>query len=957
MSKNNCLKITVCMLLIAMMSIGVVYAGDRQSRKRRKEVAKEMVKEANTAMDSLRSSDVLPRRDVLQDSSSFMLRRPGTDSLLLRGAGADSLSLQDSLSSVSDSLKKKNQTLEYPAFSVARDSMIEDFSGGKRMIYYYGEIKVDYGNMSMTADYMKYDLDANVVYACGVPDSNGVVHGRPKMTENGVTYEMEDVYYNFTTRKSKIRNMITSQQDGILHGKDIKMMPDNSFNIKGGKYTTCDCEHPHFYLQLSAARVVTKPKQMTVFGPAVAYLEDVPTPFALPFGFVPKMATRASGILIPSYGEETSRGFFLKGLGYYFVLGEHWDIALTGDIYSLGSWAVQLTSRYKKRYKFNGDFNLSYSNDQTGEKGSPDFFQSKNFSLKWNHAQDPKALPGASFRASVNFTSPSYNKYNSETSINDHLQNQISSSISFSKSWAGTPFTLSVNMLHSQSSRDSSYSFTLPNITLSMNRIYPFKKKQRAGKEKFYETISLGYNATIDNKINFKASEFGKPGFWDKMQNGVKHSFSINLPSFSLLKYLQFSPTVSYGMNWYFQTTTKEYNYETGQVESQKSKQFSTFGVTQDFSAGISMSTRIYGMFNFGKRSAVQAIRHMVSPSISFNYRPNLATPVNGYTSTSYIDNYGVHQVVEYNKYEGMLYAPPGTGQTAGLSFSLGNNFEAKVRDRKDTTGTGVKKIKLIDQLSFSGSYNFLADSMKLSNIGISLSTTIFQKLGLNGNITLDPYAVNERGVRYNKFNIVQEGGFKLFRMTNASLSLSYRFQGESKSGGASGAAGASQAGQMGQQGASGAPQGSASQSMYERIYYHPVTGEYIPGGWVYYLDPDIPWSVDLNYSYSYRREYNYANEKLNTKHNHTQTLGVSAQLRLTRDLNLSVNTGLDMTKFQLTTTQLSATYDLHCFQISFSWVPMGQWQSWSFRINAKASALADLLQYRKGSSFWDNRY
>ena len=892
-------------------------------------------REASAAEQEQRKT-VLEKTDSLVKSRSHV---PATDSLNVSDSllAADSLMLNDSL------LAKKKSTLEFPAFSVARDSMIEDFSGGRRMIYYYGDIKVDYGTMSIKAEHMRYDVDNNIVYACGMPDSTGTIIGKPEMTDNGTTYTMDDVYYNFNTKKSIIHNMVTQQQDGFLHGRDLKKLPDNSFNISGGMYTTCDCEHPHFYLHLTAAKVVTQPKQMTVFGPAYAVLEDVPTPFVLPFGFVPKMASRSSGILIPTYGEEVSRGFFLRGLGYYFVLGEHWDISLTSDIYTLGSWAVQLSSRYRKRYKYNGGFNISYSNDQTGEKGSSDFFQSKNFSVRWDHSQDAKAWPGASFRASVNFTSPSYNKYNSENDINTNLQNQISSSVSFSKSWSGTPFSLSVNMLHSQSTRDSSYSFTLPNLTFNMNRIYPFKRKMAVGKEKFYESISLSYNATVDNKINFKASEFGQPGFWDKMQNGVKHSFNIGLPSFSLFKYLQFSPTVTYGMNWYFQDVTKSYDYETQSVVTEKSSLFDTFGVTQDFSAGISMSTRIYGTFNFGKRHALQAVRHMISPSVSFSYRPDLSIPMNGFTTFTYIDANGVHQVQEYNKYEGSIYSPPSSGQSASLSFSVGNNLEAKVRSKNDTTGTGTKKIKLIDQLSLSGSYNFLADSMNLSNIGVNLSTTIFQKLGLNGNASFDPYAVDKTGKRINKFNIVQEGGLKIARLTNASLSLSYSFSGGDKGGKKSG-------------NASGGKGGMDNSSSYERIYYHPVTGEYIPGGWLYYMDPEVPWSVSLNYSYSYSRSYQYANEVRSTIHNHTQTLGVNAQLRLTKDLNFSLNSGFDLTKMKLTTTQLSASYDLHCFQISFSWVPMGQWQSWSFRINAKASALADLLQYRKNSSFWDNR-
>lgn len=867
------------------------------------------------------------------------------------------LKLRNSLSEKDTLLHKdtlvNNSSLEFPVFSTARDSTIEDFSDGKKMMYFYGDVKVTYDNMEITADYMAYDMDSRTVFAKGLPDSTGTIAGKPVMKEGAGSYEMESVYYNFGSRKAKIRNMITQEGDGYLHGEFLKKMPDNSINISKGKYTTCDCEHPHFYMKMTAAKVINEPGggQKTVFGPAFVVVEDVPTPFALPFGFVPKFGSRSSGILIPSYGEEVSRGFFLRGLGYYFVFGDHFDVAATADIYTMGSWGLQLNSRYNKRYKYNGNLAITYSKDQTGEKNSPDFFQTSNFSMQWSHSQDPKAKPGTTFRASVNFSSPSNNKYNS-TDINNALQNQISSSISYGKVWAGTPLSLSVNALHSQSSRDSSYSITFPNLTFTVNRIYPFKKKERVGKEKLYESFAFNYNTTLENRISFKARETSDPDFFKKMKNGMKHNFSIQLPSFSLAKYIQVSPSISYGMNWYFSDATKTFNEQTQKVETIYSDPFSTFGITQNVSGGVSFSTRLYGIFNFGKKRRVEAIRHMVTPSISFSAQPEMGTKGNGFTSLSYIDVNGIQHVEPYNRYDGQIYPTPGRGKSASMSFSIGNNLEAKVRDLQDTTGKGTKKIKLIDQLSIGGSYNFLADSMKLSNISVTMNTTVFGKMGLSANATLDPYAVNDHGIRINKFNIAQEGGFKLARLTNASASVSYTFSGEGKS-------------RLGsnykQNSDSKIPdvtkKTETSQApMYQKMYYHPVTGEYIPGGWVYYMDPNIPWSINLNYSYTYGRSYQYANNQLQVKHSHMQTLGISGQLKLTPQLNFSLNTGVDLSKFKLTTTQLSASYDLHCFLISVSWIPNGQWESWSFRINAKASALADLLQFKKNASYWDNR-
>ena len=903
----------VALLLLVFSTFTVSSQDDRKGRRARREAAENAV-----------VTDSIPE---ISDSLRHVMDSTHR---------ADSIAARDSLDMLSKS------SLEAPAFTTARDSVVEDFSDGKRVIYYYGDVTVTYGNMKLTADYMEYDLATSTLYARGTTDSTGVITGKPVMEQGESSYTMEEVRYNFNTRKARINNMVTQEQDGILHGKNIKMMPDKSINITHGKYTVCDCEEPHYYLHLTAAKVMTKPSQKTVFGPAYPVIADVPLPIGLPFGFIPKRPDRASGILFPTFGEEQSRGFYLRDLGLYFVIGDYFDIAVTGDIYTLGSWALDFNSRYKVNYKCNGNFSLTFSNDQAGEKGSPDFFQTRNFGIRWSHSQDAKARPGTSFTASVNFSSPSNSKYNS-TSVQEALQNQISSSISYSKNWNGK-LNLSVNALHSQNSRDSSYSFTLPNITFSVSRFYPFKQKQRVGKEKWYEKFSLGYNTSLQNRINFKASEFNQPGFFDKFQNGMAHTFQIGLPNFTLLKYINITPGVSYGMNWFFRKTEKEYNPDTGVVEDIKGKAFGTFGATHNYSGNISMSTRLYGMFNFGKHRKVQAIRHVVSPSLSASFSPEKGTHFNGWRTLTYTDKNGQVKTQDYNIYAGQINSAPGKGKTASLNFSLGNNFEAKVRDLKDTTGTGSKKIKLIDNLNFSTGYNFLADSLNMSNVGVTLSTSVFGKLGISANANFDPYAIlvdknNPSGRRINRFAITEGQG--LLRMNTASMSLSYSLSGEGKINGNDGTKQA----------------GGNPADHYTRIYYHPVTGEYIPGGWLYYCNPNVPWSVNFNYSYSYRRAYQFSNDQIITKNTHTQTLGVSGNVKLTPRLSMNLTTNFDLMALKMSTTQLSATYDLHCFNINVSWIPTGQWESWSFRIQANAAALADLLRFKKSSSYWDNNY
>jgi len=904
---------------------------------------------------------------------------------------ADSVARRDSL----DMLEKSS--LDRPAFSTAKDSIITEFTGGERKVYYYGGATVTYQDMKLTADYIEYDMKTNTVFARGRKDeTTGEWVGQPEMTQGKSTYKMEELYYNFDSKKARITNMITQESEGLLQGKKIKMMPDQSVNLRDGMYTVCDLEHPHYYMRMTMAKVVTQPSQKTVFGPAYPVIADVPLPIGLPFGFVPSKPTRATGLLMPTFGEEVARGFFVRDAGMYFVLGDYFDLSLTGSYYTLGSYAIDINSRYKVNYKFNGNFSLTYSNDQTGEKGSADFRQSTNFGLKWSHTQDAKAHPGTTFSASVNFSSPSNSKYNS-SSVTEALQNQVSSSISYSHNWNGK-FSLSVNALHSQNSRDSSYSFTLPNVTFSVTRFYPFKEKNRVGKEKFYEKISFGYNTSFQNRLNFKMRDmqdyvynsdgsyevdpvtgFRKKAFGDslatkaldRLTNGMGHTFQIGLPNFTLLKYLNVTPSVSYGMNWMFSTgrqyleaeydadnnpvmvTDKDGNLVQAQkVVTDPGKAFNSFGTTHTYSGSMSLSTRIYGMFNFGKHRKVQAIRHVITPTMSISYSPEKGTAFNGWrTLDGYYDKRGsYHAESYYNIYSVTGHhnsvSPPGRGKTGSMSFSVGNNLEAKVRDLKDTTGTGTKKVKLIDQLSFNGSYNFLADSLKMSNIGVSASTNLFNKLNISGNLNFDPYAVNERGQKINKFNIVATG--VPLRLTNASLSMSIAFNGKGSINGNDGS-------KSGAGGGDSSGSGTSDANSYRRIYYHPLTGEYIPGGFVYYMNPNAPWSVNFSYSFSYSKSYQYTNNQLLENKRITQTINASGNIKLTPRMSIQATTGFDVMAMKMTTTQISASYDLHCFNIAVSWVPMGQWQSYSFRIAANASALADLLRFKKSSSYMDN--
>lgn len=855
----------------------------------------------------------------------------------------DSLHRVDSLNRIDSAALMKESSIDRPAFSAAKDSLKESFVDGRQILYYYGDVTVQYGSFKLSADYMEYDVKSQTVYARGTidPDS-GEEKGCPIMEDGSGKYEMKELTYNFNTRKAFIKNMVTEESEGVIKGAKLKMMPDQSINIENGKYTVCDCDDPHYYLHLTVAKRMQKPTQNMVFGPAWPVVEDVPMfPIVLPFGFIPKRPEKASGLMMPTFGEEAARGFYLRDMGMYFVFGDYFDMSLTGSYYTLGSWGVDFNSRYMLKYKFTGNIGINYSYDQVGEKGEPDFNSTANFGVKWSHSQDSKAFPGTTFSASVNFSSPSNSRYNSHD-VQEALNNQTSSSISFSRNWNGK-FNLSVNALHSQNTRDSSYAFTLPNITFSVSKFYPFKRKVRVGKERFYEKFSLSYNTSFQNKIDFKAKEFGQPGFMEKMKNGMTHSFSIGLPNFTLLKYININPSVSYGMNWFFNSTEKFYNPETDKVEDKKGSAFSTFGATHNYSGSVSMDTQIYGMFNFGKHHKVQAIRHVIKPSVSVNLSPEKGTYFNGYRTLEYTDINGNAKTLDYNIYSGQIGSVPGKGKSATASLSIGNNLEAKIRDLRDTTGTGSKKVKLLDQFNINTGYNFLADSLKMNNVGITISTNVFGKIGINGNLNFDPYAVDDNGKKYNKFAVTKGQG--LLRLTNASLSLSYSLNGDGKISGNDGSKDAKSSGGSGR---------NSSLPSYVRTYYHPITGEYIPGGWTYYMNPNSPWSINLSASFNYSKNYKVVDHKLEAVHNINATMNFSGNIKVTPALSINCTSGFDFKELKLTTTQLSATYDLHCFNISFSWVPTGKWKQWSFLICANASALADLLRFRKSNSFWD---
>lgn len=866
---------------------------------------------------------------------SALLVQPQSDSLTpavqdsLANATADSLQTAkpDSLRPA----KKKGSGLDQIIDGKNSDSLFYDVRNKKVYIYNKGDVK--YEDKGLQADFMQIDMETKEVHAYGKPDSveGKAVNTHPVFTDGGSSYTMDTITYNFGSKKALIQGVATQEGDGWLVGGKIKKMEDNTVNIQSGKYTTCDhTDHPHFYLAMTKAKVI--PGKKIITGPAYLVMEDVPIYFlGIPEGFFPINLGPKSGLLMPSYGEDGARGFFLRGLGYYFIFGQHMDLAVTGGIYTLGSWEVAASSRYTKRYKFSGNFSFDYSSVKTGDKGEPDYIKQNNFKFMWTHSQDPKANPGSTFSASVNLSTSGYSKYSAST-LNDILSTQTNSSISYSKNWAGTPFSLSMNMAISQNSQTRAISVTFPTLVFNVSRVYPFKRKEAVGKARWYEKISFTYSGKLTNSVSAKESEIFTKETLKNMRNGIEHTLPVSA-QFTLFKYINITPSFNYTERWYFKRQMQEWNPETNKIDK-LDPEYGFYRI-YNYNASVNLSTTIYGMWQMKKKtSKLQAVRHTLTPTIGFAYAPNFGKQKYGYYRTVQSDSLGSYNV--YSPYADNAYGVPGQGESASLTFSLSQTLEMKVLSKRDTSG--VKKIKLIDELRISGSYNFLADSMRLSNLPISFRATIYKNFGINLSATLDPYEVSPQGVRYNKL-MIRRG--LPGRIVNTGWSFGYTFKSRQ----------------------------DKSQAAVNDInsippeYFNPYSDpyglmdpvlrrRYMAAG---YYDFSIPWNIGFNYVISYGIQYTN-NGTTGYKKNVTQTLGFNGSVNLTPKTGISFTSGFDIQNKKLTTTSISITRDLHCWQMSFVWIPFGAHKSWSFNIGVKASSLAD-LKYDKSQTMYDNMF
>lgn len=842
------------------------------------------------------------------------------------------ITVSDTITTVYDSIMAIPDTLDLSgeAFIIFPDSTLADstvakplfedlvsynsedsikFSLDEKKVYLYGKAFVKYMKTELNAQYIMLDMENSSAFASGLPDTAGNIIGKPKLKDNGQEFDCTELKYNFKTGKAFVKEIITKEGDGYIQGKLTKRMSDSIYCVKTGWYTTCDQhDHPHFYIKMSKAKMIKNKKVVSGFAHLV--IEDVPLPLFIPFGFFPLPKKYSSGFILPTYGEERLRGFNLQNGGYYWAISEYIDLAATGDIFTNGSWGLDLRSNYKKKYKYSGNINASLSKNYYSEKGLPDYSVSNDWSVQWTHAQDAKANPYSTFSASVDISSARNNYYNS-SNIDDIANQRKQSSISWSKKWPERPFSITAALSHNQNSRDSMISLTLPNVNFRMTQIYPLRKKDKVGKLKWYDNIGISYSAEFRNGIQTKESELLQSSFVKDWENGFKHNIPIST-TFNLLKDVSLSPSFNYEGVAYLNSIRKRWQADTtlpagGQVIIDT---LYGFNYAHNYNASVSLAYNptIYGMYTFLKPdSKVFAIRHVIRPSASASYTPKIGVPRDKYWNTYAAD--ANNQDIEYSIYENGIYGTPsGATESGRVELSVDNNIEMKIRNPKDTTGKEeFKKIKLLESFKISTYYDIFADSLNWSIIKLTARTKVFKdKINLNISGDLDPYALSPDGkYRTNKYN----GG--IGRLTRVSASAGMQFSSD-----------------------------KANKNKEKK-------NELVGGYYDSYMDFDVPWRINIDYTFSY--------SKPRLVSSISQMVRVTGDISLTPKWKIGFSTGYDFEQKEVTATSFNISRDLHCWEMTFSCIPFGTHQSYNFQINVRSSLLQD-LKLTKKDSWYDRR-
>ncbi|MCR5313154.1 MAG: LPS-assembly protein LptD [Bacteroidaceae bacterium] len=940
-----------------------------------------MTREWNLTDDSL--SDSIDRDSIVQDSLVSILQAKAKsfdstvdpndsnhiilsqlDSLKAKYAsqkGNDKVTQwNDSIAQVEDSIKKntKKAPLEAKVDYSSKDSLV--FYMGTKNAFLYGNSNVKYTNIELTAENITMNMDSNTVHAIGAVDSLGKKYGEPVFKEGSDTYESESMSYNFETKKGYITNVYTAQQDGFLTSEQSKKGANDELYLRHGRYTTCDEEHPHFYIALSRAKVHTGKNVFS--GPAWLVIEDVPLPIAIPYAYFPFTSSYSSGFIMPTYGDESTRGFYLRDGGYYFAISDMMDLKLTGEIYTKGSWGLGAQTTYKKRYKYNGNFYFNYQVTKEGEKNMPDYSATKNFKVQWSHRQDSKASVNSSFSASVNFATQSYEKNNLTSLYNptSYSQSTRTSSVSYSHSFPKIGLSLSSSMNIAQNMRDSTISLTLPNLSISLSRLYPFKRKHAAGKERWYEKIALTYTGSLSNSINTKEDKLMNSNIIKDWSNGMKHSIPISA-SFTLFKYINVTPSLNYTERWYTHKINQDWDYD-----SQSVVRDTIYGFNRvwDYNLSLSANTKIYGFYVpvrqiFGDK--IDRIRHVITPTVSLSYAPDFSDAKYGYYD-SYVktDAEGNVTLVSYSPYAGSLYGTPSTGKTGAVSFDLANNIEMKVKTKDDS----LKKVSIIDELGASISYNMAAKKQPWSNLSTRLRLK-WGKTTFNMNAVFNTYAYefDENG------NVVvgnkTEWSYGRFgRFQGMSKNLSYTFNNQSwkkiKEGIGRLFGGKEEEELNKNKDSEDEDENSDNVELEtnEDKMHRTKNGDSDEASKEGldadgYMKLNIPWSFSVSYGITMAEDRSAAINIKNMRYPYkfTQNMNFSGNVKLSSNWNINFSSGWDFTNHAISMTTVNISRDMHCFNMSCGLV-FGTYTSYNITLRANASTLTDALKYDKKSSY-----
>ena len=857
-----------------------------------------------------------------------------------------------------DSLnRKRSGGIEAPIEYTANDSLVYD--ARTQTAHLFGSSNVKYQNMDLASDKIYMSLDSSLVHATGTRDSSvkDGVKNKPVFTMGQDKYETDTIAFNFKTKKAYIDNVYTEQEDGFLRGERSKRDSTGVIYLEHGRYTTCDEEHPDFYIALSRARV--RPGKDVVFGPAYLVVADVPLPLAIPYGFFPFTKRYSSGFIMPSYGDEQARGFYLKDIGYYFALSDKWDLKLLGEIYTRGSWGFSAASNYRKRYRYNGSFLFSYQDTKTGDKGLPDYARQESFKIQWSHRQDSKANPYSSLAASVNFATSSYERNNLNSLYNPQTltQSTRTSSVSWSTTFSSIGLTLSATANLSQNMRDSTLAVTLPDLNIAVSRFYPFKRKHAVGNERWYEKISMSYTGQIGNSINTKEDKFFKSNLIKEWRNGWNHEIPIS-GNFTLFNYLNVSP--SFRFTDRMQSAKVERSWDTAkQVEVADT----TYGFHNIYNWNFSMgmSTKLYGFWTPSRKifgDKIQAIRHVLTPQVTFSYAPDFGASRYGYWKTyQKTDADGNVSLVEYSPYSTGMFSVPGRGKTGSISFSLGNNLEMKVKSDKDSTG--VKRISLIDDLAINMSYNMAAKTRPWSDLGMNIRLKWWKNYTFNMNAVFATYAyeLDDQGRPYVGTH-TEWGKGRFGRFQGMSQNISYTLTPEKLSklfgGGSSREDDKRHAGNGDDEGVDTDIESNVDEVMERGKHNARKEKSKASTDEDGYMAFSMPWSLTFGYGVTMREsndinKFNY--KKMRYPYKFSQTLNVSGNIRISDGWNISFSSGYDFESHEISMTTASLQRDLHCFNMSCE-VVLAPYTSYNFTFRCNAATLTDALKYDKRSGY-----